>query len=449
MKRVIICAPTGMSLRHLLAPPELLRGLNERFRVKILSYVKVRGEKRYHNVVFGDLVQKWFVRALCSVLNRLTSYIRISSTVDFLVQNDLGEPLRQRARLSDLTTFRLFLNLIGRSSVINQATKIAVRILTLVTARVQELLDIMVIIEPSEIQSKSMALVCNQHQIPVVVWPLGTDNLRHGYLHFKCDLLLAWGREQSEKSRSYQKAFCENSLIVGNFLHHRYTCVSKLKRESSLSVDSKIKNKYFVYGAMLGSALPNQFDVVKAISRMLEIIDPSVNLVVRLLPLCHERAEWERIEREASNIILTETASGAFDKRYVVVDFDISEMEKEIDEYANLLAGSLGVIAQYPPTVLIDAIGLGVWPVLLFIRDDNGSPVAYEKVFASNLFRNPQFQGYNPIGTIPDLDAFIKSCISDPAAPIPDHCMRLYKYIASEIDSPSAIPRVLNSFDIV
>ena len=416
MKKILIIAPYGMTLRQIILNDIFWKYLNDNFEIHIKSPVEI---DNYSNLGISKLFKFKPVNILEKVGIKICSYfflkIKNYTDVEFFIKNNLGEHLVQRIIRESKKD--IILNRYSIHSFLKPIEKLIYILLKLVCKKVtkvsSENYSFLLITHISEFISNIEAISANQIKTPVITYTLGMDNYRHGKLLFNPSLMLLWGKEHEYEFKGWHQDKYPamkniNYKITGNLAHDFY--IKNIKKQLVTDYIFEKKNKsfsgYIVVPAMLEFNIPGQTIVVEKLISYIKNRSLDILIIVRVLPAA-DIEMWKNFEKKYNKYVLIQEPMGAsFDKRGAKNNFNLQQEKFDASFFSSLLAGSELILNIYPSTVTIDGYLMGTPSILpLFSWQDLNTidEHPYAKIVLAKILTHPLNKQHNIVYNLSEL----------------------------------------------
>ena len=416
MKKILIVAPFGMTLRQIILNDTFWKYLKDNFEIHIESPIEIEnysdlGISKMFNYKPRNILEKLALK----ICNYFFQSIKNYTDVEFFVKNNLGEHLVQR--LIRESKKDMILKRYSLQSFLKPIEKpiysLFVSICKKVTKINREDYSFVLITHISEFKSNIEAICANTINTPVITYTLGMDNYRHGKLLFSPSLMLFWGKEHEYEFRGWHQDKYPAMKYVkhkntGNLAHDFYTqnINHKLVTDYIFQKKGRSYSRYIVVPAMIESVIPGQTIMIEKLISYLKTRNLDILIIVRILPAT-DIEMWNNFESKHNEHVLIQEPMGAsFDKRGFKNNFEIQQERFDASFFASLLSGTELILNLYPSTVTLDGFLLGTPSILpLFSWQDlntiNEHP--YAKIVVAKTLTHPLNKQHNIIFTISEL----------------------------------------------
>jgi hypothetical protein len=416
MKKILIIAPFGMTLRQIILNDKFWKYLNDNFEIHIKSPVEIDnysdlGISKTFNFKPVNILEKVGLKICSYFFHNIKNY----TDVEFFVKNNLGEHLVQR--IIRETKKDIIINRYSIYSFLKPIEKLMYILLELVCQKVtrvsSENYSFLLITHISEFISNIEAISANQKKTPVITYTLGMDNYRHGKLLFNPSLMLLWGKEHEYEFKGwhqdkYPAMKNVNYKIAGNLAHDFY--IKNIKKQLVTDYIFEKKNKsfsgYIVVPAMLEHNIPGQTIMVEKLISYVKIRSLDILIIVRILPGA-DIDMWKNFENKYfENVLIQEPMGASFDKRGAKNNFNLQQEKFDASFFSSLLAGAELILNLYPSTVTIDGYLMGTPSILpLFSWHDLNTidEHPYAKIVLAKILTHPLNKQHNIVYNLSEL----------------------------------------------
>lgn len=416
MKKILIIAPFGMTLRQIILNDKFWKYLNNNFEIHIESPIKINN---YTDLGISKMFSFKPVNIFEKIGLKICSYffhnIKNYTDVEFFVKNNLGEHLVQRIIRESKKD--IIINRYSMYSFLKPIEKLIYILLKLVSKKVtrvsSENYSFLLITHISEFKSNIEAISANQINTPVITYTLGMDNYRHGKLLFNPDLMLLWGKEHEYEFKGWHKDKYSNMKnvnykVTGNLAHDFY--INNSNKQLITDYIYKKKNKmydgYIVVPAMIESNIPGQTIMVEKLISYVKTRSLDILIIVRVLPAT-DIEMWTSFENKYyENVLIQEPVGASFDKRGAKNNFNLQQEKFDASFFSSLLANAKLILNLYPSTVTIDGFFMGTPSILpLFSWHDINTidEHPYAKIVLAKILTHPLNKQHNIVNNLSEL----------------------------------------------
>jgi hypothetical protein len=374
--RLLLTVPYGMALRNLVFSPDLWNELVTTFEVDVFTPVAIRNPDGLgiRRVIPADRPGSVVESAARS--SRRTAVIVLSELdrLAFFMINDEAETYRAiyQAYLRRGVARRLpFFAWLGHSAG-GPALKRFLRAFGACRLfgepRVADY-DYVLLPHTSEHMCASLGLAANAAGVPVICAPLAVDNLLHGPMLFRPDLMLLWGEEQ-RRDFDCQVAFNPEfrnvpCAIVGSTIHDAYLAGGKMG-----SIDGvygfDAADDVILFAAYMDVFAPHQRAICDIVVDFARARRQPTKVLVRVRPGVDEAA-WKAYQIQRADVVRLQIPDAAgYDKSGFITGFDRDREFQEVVAFAATMRRARMLVIPSLSTMTIDAMLFGV-PVVCAI----------------------------------------------------------------------------------
>ena len=426
MKKILIVAPFGMTLRQIIINDTFWKYLKNNFEVHIETTVEV---PNYTDLgitkIFSYRPKNILVRIGLKICNYFFFIFKNYGDIEFLIKNNLGEHFVHRmsreSKKDDLLKSYALLSFL--KPIENFLYDLFVFFCKKITRINRDNYSFLLVTHISEFRSNIEAISANSIKTPVITYTLGMDNYRHGKILFKPNLMLLWGRDHEYEflgwhKEKYNDMKSVNHEIVGNLAHDFFVqnVNEKVVKDYIFKKKKRCYKGYIVVPAMLESVIPGQTVIVEKIISYLKVKNLDILIIVRVMP-ASEIEMWLNFEnKHKEHILIQEPIGSSFDKRGIKSKFNINQEKFDSSFFASLLAGAELILSIYPSTVTIDGFLFGTPSILpLFSWQDlntiNEHP--YAKIVLAKILTHPLNKQYNIVKNVGELHEVLDDILID------------------------------------
>lgn len=389
--RLLLAVPYGMALRNLVFSPDLWNELVTTFDVDILTPVAIRNPEEFGIRRVIPAYSPGSTPAAIARRVRRTAVVVLSELdrLAFFMINDEAETYRaiyqayQRRGVARRLPFFAWLGHSAGGPVLKRLLRACGSIRLPGDPRVADY-DYVLLPHTSEHLCASLGLMANAAGVPVICAPLAVDNLLHGPMLFRPDLMVLWGQEQ-RRDFDGQVAFNPRfrdvpCVIAGSTVHDAY-----LAADGAASIDDvyglHADDDVILFAAYMDIFAPHQRTICDIVVDFARARRRPTKVLVRVRPGVDEAA-WQTYQAEHADAVRLQIPKAAgYDKSGFVTGFDRDREFLEVVTFAATMRRARMLVIPSLSTMTIDAMLFRVPVVCAIFEPANPATVLSDVVW--------------------------------------------------------------------